>query len=196
MIPEGLLHQYGASVKRLKKGQMLFFEGDDPVFHYQVKSGSIKMFNYGEEEQEVLQGIFGPGQSFGEPALLGRFPYPACAQAIENSEVYRLSHDIFEKLLAENAAISLALLKTLSNRLRFKTMLSKEIKGYHAAHRILTLIDYMKKESKTPGLYEVKITRQTIADLTGLRVETVIRTIQDLKKTGELVAKGRKIFRS
>jgi CRP-like cAMP-binding protein len=50
---------------------------------------SKKMFNYGEEEQEVLQGIFGPGQSFGEPALLGRFPYPACAQATEDTEQYR-----------------------------------------------------------------------------------------------------------
>lgn len=196
MIPENLMTQYGASIKRLKKGQMLFFEGDEPVYHYQVKNGSVKMFNYGEDEQEILQGIFGPGQSFGEPALLAQFPYPACAQAMEDSELYRLPRRIFEQLLAENALISLNLLKILSNRLRFKTILSKEVKGFPAAHRILALIDFMKKESKTEGPYEVKITRQMIADLTGLRVETVIRTIRELKDAGELVASGRKIYRN
>jgi CRP-like cAMP-binding protein len=47
----------------------------------------------------------------------------------------------------------------------------------------------MKKED---GL--VQLTRQQIADLTGLRVETVIRTIRRMHEDGILVLKGHKIY--
>ena len=41
----------------------------------------------------------------------------------------------------------------------------------------------------------VEITRQQIADLTGLRVETVIRAIKSLEKKGEVTIKDRKVYR-
>ena len=74
-------------------------------------------------------------------------------------------------------------------------MIGREISMYDAGHRIITLIDFLKKrDGHTDKLYEVTLTRQQIADLTGLRVETVIRAIRVLSNT-ELIRKGRKIYR-
>lgn len=194
MIKEELLKKYGAVYKQLEKGQLLFYEGDTPVFYYQIVDGTIKMNNYNEEGQETIQGIFTANQSFGEPAILGDFPFPANAEALDNSTLICLEKHQFYQLLQEQPEISIELLQILSRRLRFKAILSKEVKGFAAEHRIMTLLEYLKKESGTKGAYCVSMTRQTIANLTGLRVETVIRTIKSLAGQERLVLKARKIY--
>ena len=76
--------------------------------------------------------------------------------------------------------------------------MASEISSQYPEHRVLKLIDYFKtRKNKIPKdtSYMVEITRQQIADLTGLRVETVIRAIKSLEKKGELFIKNRKVFR-
>jgi len=194
MIDETLLRSYGAVNKHLTKGQFLFNEGDMPVFYYQICNGQVKMNNYNEDGQETIQGLFGAGQSFGEPAVLGDFAFPANAEAIEDTQLICLEKYRFLDLLKEHPEISLSLLKILSKRLRFKAILSKEIKGHEAAHRIMELLQYLKKEAGETDEYCVNITRQTIANLTGLRVETVIRTIKGLAKNDQITLRARKIY--
>jgi CRP-like cAMP-binding protein len=43
--------------------------------------------------------------------------------------------------------------------------------------------------------YLINFTRQQIGDLTGLRVETVIRTIKNLEKKGALKIINRKVYK-
>ena len=72
----------------------------------------------------------------------------------------------------------------------------KEISSHDPEHRILTLIDYLKeKASETSGYYEVPFTRQQIADMTGLRVETVIRSIKSLEQKKKVKIENRKVYR-
>lgn len=194
MIDIALLKQYGAVEKRIVQGEMLFQEGDEAVFYYQILSGRVKMSNYNEEGQESLQGIFEVNQSFGEPALFGSFPFPANAEALEDTQLVCLEKSRLLQLLKDHFDVHFQLLATLSRRLRYKAILSKEIKGNDAAHRILSLLQYLKLEAKVEGEYQVNITRQIIANLTGLRVETVIRSIKSLEKSGQLTLKDRKIF--
>lgn len=193
MIKEEILYSYGAVQKHLSKHQRLFDEGDAAIFYYQILSGIMKMNNYTEEGKEVIQGLFYKGESFGEPAILGDFPFPANAVAVEDSALICLEKHSFLKLLKDKPEIGLELMKILSKRLRFKAILSKEVKGYDAEHQIMTLLSFLKESSGTEGDYIVDITRQTIADLTGLRVETVIRAIRNLKGKGRLSVKDRKL---
>jgi len=74
-------------------------------------------------------------------------------------------------------------------------MIANELSGHAPEHRILTLLDFLKKESGVKGKHKVKLTRQKIADLTGLRVETVIRTINVLVAQKKLMKTERKIYR-
>ncbi|HAS47193.1 MAG TPA: Crp/Fnr family transcriptional regulator [Microscillaceae bacterium] len=197
MIEETILAEYQAEEYLLKKGEMLFMEGETPRYYYQVKSGEIKMLNYNEEGKEFIQGIFYAQQSFGEPPLLGDFPYPATAQAVRNSTVYRLPLKRFTELLKNNFEVHWQLSATLASRLRYKSMIMREISSHAPEHRLLTLIDYLKKQTSTAdiGRFEVKLTRQQMADLTGLRVETVIRAIKNLEAQQELTIIDRKVWR-
>lgn len=197
MIGETILQHYGAIEIKLEKGEHLFHEKEKASHYYQVKSGKIKMFNLNADGKVFTQGMFEDGGSFGEPPLFTESNYPACTVAEEDSELYKLSKAKFFKLLKENPEIHFEITRMLATRLLYKSMQLKEISSFKPEHRIISLIDYLKKEEGIPESqkFEVSLTRQHIADLTGLRVETVIRTVKTLEKEGSLKLIGHKIYR-
>ncbi|MEO0874482.1 MAG: Crp/Fnr family transcriptional regulator [Bacteroidota bacterium] len=194
MIKPELLQQFGAVYKSFQKGEMIFQEGEKAVFYYQVVQGTAKMNNYTADGQEIIQGLFKTGESFGEPAILGDFTFPANAQAVEDLLLICLEKNRLMQLLTDHVEVSLNLLSILSNRLRFKAILAREMKGYEAEHRIMTLLQYLKKKAGQKERFLVDITRQTIANLTGLRVETVIRAIKSLEEKGTVQIEHRKLY--
>lgn len=197
MIDKDILIEFGAHKVTYNKGEVLFNEGDFPKYFYQILSGQIKMNNFNDEGKEFIQGIFSDGNSFGEPPLFINKPYPANAIAITDSIVYTIPKEAFFKLLLANPEINLSISIVLSQRLYYKSIMASEISSQDAEHRIIKLIDYSKESAglQPEQNYKVSLTRQQIADLTGLRVETVIRAIKALEKKGLLKITDRKIFR-
>lgn len=197
MFAEEILRKYHARLLTVKKDQILFYEGDAAIDYYQVEEGSVKMFIVSAGGQEFIQGIFTCGESFGEPPLIGKFPYPGTASAIGPAKVWRLSGDQFLRLLQENFDLHLHLTQVLCQRLRYKSMVLSEISSYEPDHRILSLLKYYKMKSRTEdsgGRIRIPFTRQQIADMSGLRVETVIRTVKKMEKAGKLLLEGHKIL--
>jgi CRP/FNR family transcriptional regulator, cyclic AMP receptor protein len=196
IIDLDLLLAWGATFHNLEKGQVLFCEDDPAHFYYQVVEGRIKMCNCNEEGKEFIQGMFETGESFGEPPLFDGGIYPASAEADEASVVIRLRKENFLQLLKENFEIHFGFTQTLARRLRFKSMISKEISSYGPIHRVCTLLqEYKKSKGGVDGeLLKIELTRQQIADMTGLRVETVIRSIRELERNGHLKIERGKVY--
>lgn len=196
MFPSKILQQYCAKLHNLRKDQVLFRQGDLASDYYQVESGSVKMFIISPDGQEFIQGIFNAGESFGEPALIGQFPYPGNAGAIEASKVWKLPGDYFFQMLKENFELHMKMDQVLCQRLKYKSMVLTEISTHDPEHRILSLLKYFKGKTETSrgaGKLTVPYTRQQLADMTGLRVETVIRTVKDMEKGGLLQLEDHKI---
>ena len=198
MIDKTLLVEFGAKKITFEKGQIIFNQGESARYYYQLVSGTVKMNNFNDEGKEFIQGIFSDGQSFGEPPLFLDDNYPANAVAISNSTALQLSKEKFFEILNADPATHLAVTVNLAKRLYFKTLMASEISSQDPEHRVLKLIDYFKhKINNIPKElpYKVEITRQQIADLTGLRVETIIRAIKSLERKGEITIKDRKVLR-
>lgn len=198
MISESLLLEYGARKLNYEKGDVLFREGDTARYFYQISSGEVKMNNFNDDGKEFIQSIFKNGDSFAEPPLFIDCTYPANAEALSKCEVYILKKQRFTDLLLNNPQVHLHITATLASRLYYKSIMATEISSHDAEHRILTLLDYFKSSAHNivaGQRYKVDITRQQIADLTGLRVETVIRAIKTLEKQGELVIDNHKVLR-
>lgn len=193
MIVEDLLLEYGAQIVPLDKNEVLFNEEGRAEFYYQISSGEVKMYNITEEGKEFVQGIFGSGKSFGEPPLLGGFKYPAGAAATKATLLLRLPKDKFIALLRANPDIHLTFTGLLCNRLAYKAMIGKEMSIHPPEHRILTILKYLKSQSGDTE-FVVDLTRQQIAELTGLRVETVIRSIKKLEAQKILRLENHKII--
>jgi len=102
MILENLLLEFGAQHISLRKGQVLFEEGNQANFYYQISIGEIKMYNITEDGKEFVQGIFQEGKSFGEPPLIGAFNYPASAAATKPTRLLKLPKKKFIEFLKIN----------------------------------------------------------------------------------------------
>jgi CRP-like cAMP-binding protein len=198
MIEIELLEKYDAVRKRYKKSEIIFEIDHLATHYYQITSGAVKMNNYNDEGREFIQGIFYANQSFGEPPLFLDRTYPANAAAVEDSELLCISKNNFLKLITENAAVSIKIIEILAQRLHYKSVMAAEISTHDSEHRLLQLFDYSISYlnfKKDINGYYIDLTRQQIGDLTGLRVETVIRTIKTLEKKGELKIVNRKVYR-
>ena len=188
MISEELLLKYDAELKAYDKDEIIFDRFDHALFYFQIQSGEVKMNNINVEGKEFIQGVFYAGQSFGEPPLFADVKYPASAQTIIYSKIYRLPPAFFE-LLQRHPDMHFKISEVLSSRLYYKAIMASEISSQEPEHRILRLLDYMKKyiyHLDQQETYQVDLTRQQIADLTGLRVETVIRACKALEKKNEM----------
>lgn len=182
MISDSLLELYGARVLSLEKGEILFEQGEAATHFFVVRRGRVKMAHYNDQGREFVQGYFTEGQSFGEPPFFNHMPYPASAIAMVGSEIWKCSYDDFIRLLRENFDVHLHLTQALSGRLIYKAIMLNEIAVEEAEHRLSTILDYFARmEEGEPQVYRVPFTRQQLADMTGLRVETVIRTIKALE---------------
>jgi CRP-like cAMP-binding protein len=198
MIAITLLEKYNGIIKNYKNGDLIFEEGKQPTHYYQIISGEVKMNNYNDEGKEFIQGIFYKDQCFGEPPLFIDQVYPANAVAVIDSELMIITKEKFLELLKNDSDISLKIIKNLSQRLYYKSVMAAEISSQDPEHRVLRLIDYSIEQlnfKKEEAGFLINFTRQQIGDLTGLRVETVIRAIKSLEKKGDLKIINRKVYR-
>ncbi|MEI6584887.1 MAG: Crp/Fnr family transcriptional regulator [Sediminibacterium sp.] len=196
MINTDLLLAWGAVYKKLNTGDIIFKEGTQCHFYTQLVSGRVKWVNIDDEGKEFIQTIIEAGECFGEIPLFDDGIYAATALAEEDSVIIRLHKASFLQLIKENPEIHFSFTKLLAKRVRFKFLLLKTIALHAPEARIATLINYLKSENKNfcPKCNQLKLTRQQIADMTGLRVETVIRTIRSMHNKGSLIIEKGKVF--
>lgn len=194
MIDIDILLAWGAAYKKLSPGEMIFQEGAQSSFYYQLVSGKVKWVNVDDEGKEFIQTIIEPGECFGEFPLFDDEPFAASAIADQDSIIIRLHRSCFLDLIKENPVIHFAFTKLLTQRLRFKFLILKELAAHNPENSISTLLSYFKLHKKNicTKCNRLKLTRQQIADMTGLRVETVIRTMRNMHSLGLLrIDKGK-----
>jgi CRP/FNR family transcriptional regulator, cyclic AMP receptor protein len=194
MIDIDLLLALGAIYKKVSAGETIFNEGQSCFYYYQLVSGKVRWVNFNDEGHECIHSIIEPGESFGELPLFDDESYAATAIADEESIILRLNKSSFFELLKQNSSIHFAFTRLLSKRLRSKFLIIKYFATHCPETRIATLINHLKAEHRNfcGKCDQLKLTRQQIADMTGLRVETVIRTMRLMHDKGELViAKGK-----
>lgn len=198
MLEEQILYEFGAEKLFFSKGEQIFKDGQRALCYFQIVSGEVKMNNFNDDGKEFIQGIFLTGQSFGEPPLFADVKYPANAEALTDTEVLRLDKELFLKLLERHPEQHLKITTALAGRLYYKAIMASEISSQEPEHRILRILDYLKTHVhnlQEPYSFAVDLTRQQIADLTGLRVETVIRASKNLEQKGEIKIIKRKVYR-
>ncbi len=195
-IEKDILYSYGGEDKNFKPGEIIYREGDHALYYHQIINGKVKLNNYNDEGKEFIHNIFGENQSFGDSMMFVEKFYPMNAVSITSSEIIRLPKNNFLKLLEENPKYCMAMNACLAQRLYFKAIMLQSMSSQNSMQRLKGLLDYLKSydSEDCSQCFHVELTRQQIANLTGLRVETVIRTLKKMEKEGQLKIENRKIL--
>jgi CRP-like cAMP-binding protein len=194
-IPKSLWKKHNGHSLSIRKGEVIFREGEIAFNFFQVEEGIVKMVSLSQQGREFIQGIFQPGQSFGEPPLICHFAYPASAIALSDGIITRIPKSDFLELLRANFDIHMKLDQVLCQRLKYKNGVLTDITFRSPEDRLLRLMKHLREQTLNPVLpFHLPLTRQQLADMTGLRVETVIRSIRKLERDKKLFLSDHKVI--
>lgn len=193
-IDYNILRAYGGVAKRVSKDELIFEEGTIPRFYYQVIEGEVMLYCSNDEGKELIQGFFKKGESFGEPALLMDKNYSNSARATKESVIVKITKGKLENIFRDYPELISSMLYTFANRIHYHSSLSKIWVSATPEDKIMSFLELNYGESLNSDRVEVSLTRQQIANYTGLRVETVIRTLKNMSKEGLVEIRNRKLF--
>ena len=196
VIKQCILESVGATIEHFGTAEHIFLEKDVPKFYYQIIDGKVKLNNYNAEGKEVLHNILENGQSVGESALFLEGTYPINAIALIPCKVLKLPRSAFIDLLLTSPEISMEINKRISSFLHFKHVMGQIVCTHNPMVKLMALLDYLKSihQEKEPFAFQVPFTRQEMANLTGLCVETTIRTVKTMERNKIVKIRNRKIL--
>ncbi|MGV2450497.1 UNVERIFIED_CONTAM: Crp/Fnr family transcriptional regulator [Ralstonia mannitolilytica] len=195
-IDHEILYSFGGAKVIYKAKEFIFKEGDYSQYYFQIISGKVKLNTFTENGKEFIHNILGKNQSFGDPLLFIEKVYPTNAISLQITEIIRMPKDNFMQMLKSNPDISLDMNMCLSQRLYYNNLMVRNLALADPIQRLKGVMDYLKSyhDGDCQHCFPIELTRQQIADLTGLRVETVIRTIKKMVNNKIIKLEGRRIL--
>jgi CRP/FNR family cyclic AMP-dependent transcriptional regulator len=186
-----------AARRKYPKDTVVFFENEEGDSLFMILDGRIKVTILGDDGREIILTMLASGDLFGEMALLDNEPRSATAIAVEESELLLLHRNDFQAVISQNPAISGALIKVLSARLRranhqISTLALLDVYG-RVARVILDMAREEGRRLKDGRIAFRRATHQEIANRIGTTRETVTRMLKDLERQGLVKIEGREI---
>lgn len=183
-----------AVTRSFPKNAVVINEGDETDSLYIIISGAVKVFLSDEHGKEIIINNQGPGEYFGELALIDDAQRSASVMTTEKSTFSMISKNDFREVLAKNPNIALSLIKDLTQRVRALTDNVKSLALLDVYGRVAKVLLSMAKPHDNKLVVEEKLTQQDIANHVGASREMVARILKDLTIGGYITTKDRKII--
>lgn len=175
------------------KGDMIYNEGSHSNFIYLIKKGVVKNHKFDEDGKELITSIQKEDDLFGYSSFTQNIPYQESATAIENSELVCISKYKVKDILNNNHKLTLELIQLLTDDLSsIKEQLLQMAYSSVQKKTAATILKFAEKLNKKPE-EPIKISRNDLASVAGVAIETLIRTISRFKKEGLIDIEGRNI---
>jgi CRP/FNR family transcriptional regulator, cyclic AMP receptor protein len=179
--------------RHIPRGAVILTEGDLGDSLFAIMSGRVKVFIGDEDGREIILKILGPGEFFGEMALIDKQPRSASVTAIEATTLKVLSQSAFQECLKRAPKIATTVMTALAKRLRdadkkISTLALMDVYG-RVANTLLELA------IETDGKLVVgeKLSQQEIANMVGASREMVNRILKDLSERGYISIESKQI---
>jgi CRP/FNR family transcriptional regulator len=195
LLDEDLAQVVGLAVPRsFRAGEVVFREGDVSDTCYVIRSGHARAVREHPDGRSITLAQFGPGDVFGELAMLGGEPRSATVETLEEAETIAILGPDMRRLLREHPDISIKLIAALGRRLReandrlsrqsFQTVQSR------VAAVLLQQVDAARGEGVPHGDVLITATQADLAQLAGSSRESASRFLAVLERAG-IITQGR-----
>ncbi len=185
-LPEADLNAIAshAVTRSYAKNTVIINEGDESDSLFLINTGRVKVYLADEEGKEVIINTLGPGDYFGELALIDEAPRSASVMTIEDAKLSIVSKRDFEGCLARYPEIALRVIKGLTKRLRHLTENVKSLALMDVYGRVARTLLSMAVEENGKMVVQQRLTQRDIAAMIGASREMVSRILKDLTVGG------------
>jgi CRP-like cAMP-binding protein/CheY-like chemotaxis protein len=174
--------------RAFKKSQVLYYEGDHSEGIYLVVSGRIKAIRQAEDGRELMTGIYASEDYVGIHAALSGETYTDTATAIEDSLLCHIPQTQLDELLSKYPEVGHKFIGILAKDVREKENLLIQL-TYHSVRKKLSEALLRLYHSGNDTL-TFTISREDLAAMSGMAMETVSRTLADFKEEDLIAKKG------
>ncbi|HEY3078922.1 MAG TPA: Crp/Fnr family transcriptional regulator [Chloroflexota bacterium] len=199
-LPVGELEELAACLRRRRyaRGQVLFTEHDPGTTLFVVESGRVNMTLTSPEGKELVVNSLGPGESFGEMALLTGEPRSTDAVVAEPGYLLQLDREDFVRCLRARPELAMEVMANLARRLRQTTQQAYDVAFLDVPARLARrLLDLAASDGEPAGAEAVriarKLTQSELAALIGATRESVNKWLNHYERQGLISVDGRTI---
>jgi CRP-like cAMP-binding protein len=166
-----------------KKNQVIYYDGDKGNGIYLVMSGRVKTIALAEDGRELMTGMYAAEDYLGINAILSNEVYTDTATAIEDSTLCLIPKDLLEQLLDKHPEVGRSFIKLLAKDIKAKETQLLQL-AYNSVRKKLAEVLLRLYRGGAKDVTGFKISREDLAAMAGIAIETVSRTLSDFKDEG------------
>ena len=163
----------------LKRGASIFCKGDPGNSLFAVISGTVKISISSPDGRNAILNLIGPGEIFGDIAVLDGAPRSADATANTNCEFFVIDRREFLPFVRSQPALSMKFIELLCERLRRTSEQVEQIILQNLPGRLASaLIGLTEKRKLEPANQTIAITQQEISEMVGMTRESINKQLR------------------
>lgn len=181
---ERLLARFG---QRFTTGDVVFSEGDPATHAFLLQEGRVRLIKRVGAVERSLR-VVRPGDLFGESALIQGAPRNATAVALSDGAMLALDQGTFQHVLSGNPAVGTRVLHQLVRRLRdaedqIEILMLRDSQA-KVVVALLKSAQHSLGSRGVEGSVSLSVSPLDLSVRVGLDVDTVKRTVQQLRESG------------
>ena len=165
-----------------RRKQILYAEGQRPKAVYYIKNGKVKTYKTNEDGKELITNIYSTGDFFGYTYILEEINYKENAQVLEDAEIIHIPKEDFNALIACDAQVAKQFIKLVAHNVLEKeeSLLNLAYSSLRkkVAYQLMQMFDKFNAEKNNNTIH---LSRENLAQATGIATESLIRTLSDFK---------------
>ncbi len=160
--------------KKYQKGEILFYEGDEPKYMHLLLDGVLKIYKTDFKSNQIFLHQFVGVNFIAELANFESIPYPASSEFVTSGEVLKIEYKPFKRDFLSDGRVSFKMIKSLSNKLKIASeVMHKEIILPSEAK----IAKFIVENSELFGV----IKNVNIASILNITPETLSRILKKMK---------------
>jgi len=196
LTKEELLHMAGCKTsKNIRKGDIIFSEGDSVNGVYCVKDGVCKLTKLSPNGKDHIVKLVKKGELLGQRSMISEEPANLSAVALEDMSVCFIPKSEIMAFFEQNNKFSMSMMRSISRDLReaddLMVNLAQKTVKERLAHTLLYLSDTFGTASD--GSLKIQLSREELSSIIGTATESCIRLLSELNKNGLISLDGKRI---
>jgi CRP/FNR family transcriptional regulator, dissimilatory nitrate respiration regulator len=174
----------GSSPRQASRGATLFLQDEPADRFYLVLDGWVKLYRITPGGVESVINVVAPGETFAEAAMFASAKFPVTAEAATDCRVISITRAAFTRALESDPGAVMAILASLSMRLRFHVHHIEQLQVLSTAQRVGDFLLRFCPPGPGNAVFELPFDKSLIARRLGMKPETFSRALAKLRAVG------------
>jgi CRP/FNR family cyclic AMP-dependent transcriptional regulator len=163
----------------MKRGATIASKGDPGTSLFAVISGTVKISVSSPDGRNAILNLIGPGEIFGEVALLDGLSRTADATANTNCELFIIDRRDFIPFVRSQPALAMKFIELLCTRLRWTSDQVEQVILQNLPGRLASaLLRLTERHKAAQGGRTIAITQQEISEMVGMTRESINKQLR------------------